>query len=356
MRESRRPRIILGILLLVAFSFVAIDLRADANGPLGSVKRVTGAVLGPLESVTSSITSPIRGFFTGLTGSGDRDAQMSSLEAEVARLRAAGASPDTERRLAELDDLLRMSRTGQYRVKPAQVIAMGASQGFSRTVTIDVGQRDGIAVDMTVLARGGLLGRVVSVSTSSSVVVLLIDSTTSVGGRLEGAGEIGFVGGTGSEDQLDFQLLDPYGPLKKGDRLVTFGSKSGRPYVPGVPIGEVTEVTGTPGQLTRLAKVRPYVNVSTVDLVAVVVEPPRENPRDAVLVPTEPGGSTPTVTVTVTATPGSSPGSVLVPPAQPTDAPSPSVSSSPTQSTPEPTVKPTPEPTSTGDGASPAGP
>ena len=32
MRESRRPRIVLGILLLIAFSLVAIDLRADANG------------------------------------------------------------------------------------------------------------------------------------------------------------------------------------------------------------------------------------------------------------------------------------------------------------------------------------
>lgn len=335
MRESRRPRVILGILLLVAFSFLAIDLRADANGPLGGLKRITGMVLGPLESLTASATSPVRSFLGGLASGGEKDAQIAALTAEIDRLRASGASPDTARRLAELNDLLRMSSVGQYRVVPAQVIAEGSAQGFGKTITIDVGQRDGITPDMTVLARGGLAGRVVSVSTTSAVVVLLTDTTTSVGGRLEGAGEIGFVSGTGSETDLEFQLLDPYGPMKAGDRVVTFGSKAGRPYVPGVPIGEVVEVTGTPGQLTRLARIKPYVNVSTIDLVAVVIEPPRADPRDSVLVPN--------------GTPSAAPGVPL-----PTAPVAPTASATPTP-TPTPTPQTTPQttPKPTGDGASP---
>ncbi|MEI6374137.1 MAG: rod shape-determining protein MreC [Actinomycetes bacterium] len=346
MRESRRPRIILGVLLLIAFSFIAIDLRADANGPLGGVKKITGSVLGPMENTASSVTSPVRGFVDNLTSGGSKDEQIATLEAEIQRLRDSGASGDSQHRMSELNDLLRMSAVGQYRVVPAQVIGIGSSQGFARTVTLDVGQRDGISADMTVLASGGLAGRVVAVSSTSCVVVLLVDATASVGGRLEGAGEIGFVSGTGNESELEFQLLDPYGPLKAGDRIVTFGSKAGKPYVPGVPIGEVTEVSGTPGQLTRLAKVKPFVNVSTLDIVAVVVEPPRDNPRDSVLVPLpEPTSS---------ATPSAS-AAIPVPSGSPAPRASASAAAKPTASaTPTPKATPSPSAKPTGDGASPA--
>jgi len=344
MRENRRPRVILGVLVLVALSLVLIDLRADANGPLGQVKSLTGAAFGPIERATSSITSPIRGFVTNLTGGGEKEAQISALEAEVAQLRAAGASPETARRLGEMNDLLRMSRAGQYKIMPANVIAEGATQGFGHTLTLDVGSRDGVTADMTVLAVGGLAGHVVSVSRTSSVVVLLTDATVSIGGRLEGAGEIGFVTGKGSETQMDFQLLDPYGALEIGDRVVTFGSKGGGPFVPGVPIGQIVDVSGTPGQLTRMATLRPYVNPSTVNVVGVVLEPPRENPRDAVLMDRGSGVTIPRslpIPTVGQATPMPT-GS-----AAPNDAPAPS-------DTPSTPVTPTPR-APTGDGAVPAG-
>jgi rod shape-determining protein MreC len=199
-----------------------------------------------------------------------------------------------------------------------------------------------------------LAGHVVSVSQTSCVVVLLTDATVSIGGRLEGAGEIGFVTGKGSESEMDFQLLDPYGALEVGDRVVTFGSKGGRPFVPGVPIGQIVAVSGTPGQLTRMATLRPYVNPSTVNIVGVVLEPPRENPRDAVLMDKSTGVLIPRslpIPAVGQATPEPT-GS-----AAPNDAPT--VTDSPsTPVVPAPTVTKPAEPTTrapTGDGAVPAG-
>ncbi|MCH9737338.1 MAG: rod shape-determining protein MreC, partial [Actinomycetia bacterium] len=55
------------------------------------------------------------------------------------------------------------------------------------------------------------------------------------------------------------------------------------PYAPGLPIGEVVDVTGTAGQLARIATVRPFADVSQLSVVGVVVKPPREDPRDSVL-------------------------------------------------------------------------
>ena len=49
-------------------------------------------------------------------------------------------------------------------------------------------------------------------------------------------------------------------------------------------------VKGTPGSQTRTATIATYVDFTALDLVGVVVEPPRRDPRDAVLPPPLVGG------------------------------------------------------------------
>ena len=151
---------------------------------------------------------------------------------------------------------------------PAQVIAIGAAQSFSWTVTIDAGTRDGVRRDMTVLNGDGLVGRVKTVGPSTATVLLAIDPESSVGVRLEGSMEVGFTTGQGLADgsALGLQLLDGQSTVVRGDRLVTFGSQGSTPYVPGVPVGEVLSVQGHSrvpdphggrGAVRRLLRARP---------------------------------------------------------------------------------------------------
>jgi rod shape-determining protein MreC len=140
---------------------------------------------------------------------------------------------------------------------------------------------------MTVLNGDGLVGRVKTVGPTTATVLLAVDPASSVGVRLEGSMEVGFTTGQGIDDgsRLDLQLLDGQSTVLRGDRLVTFGSQGDTPYVPGVPVGEVLSVRGSPGSQTRTATVAPYADFTALDLVGVVVEPPRKDPRDAVLPP-----------------------------------------------------------------------
>jgi rod shape-determining protein MreC len=64
-----------------------------------------------------------------------------------------------------------------------------------------------------------------------------------------------------------------------GDVVVSFGSEGGRPYAPGIPIGVVAEMRGTEGQLTRSAILAPYVDISNLDIVGVVLRAPESPPR-----------------------------------------------------------------------------
>ena len=280
---SRRTRILLSVLVVAALTFVILDLRGG-EGPLSGVRNLASNTLGGLERVAATIFSPLTNATSWWSSMHDQAGQIDRLTAENSRLRGLVDTLKYDKsRAAALDGLLRVANVGQYRIVPAEVIAVGPAQDFSWTITIDAGRNDGIEQDMTVINGDGLVGRVLKTTASTSTVVLLVDSSSAVGGRVAGSGEIGIVSGTGRQDSLEFQLLDPLGDLRVGDALVTFGSKGGRPFAAGLPIGEVSEVSGTPGQLTRVATVKPYINVSTLSVVGVVTVPPRQDPRDSVL-------------------------------------------------------------------------
>ncbi|MGN6300812.1 MAG: rod shape-determining protein MreC, partial [Angustibacter sp.] len=105
-----------------------------------------------------------------------------------------------------------------------------------------------------------------------------------VGVRVEWWGLVGVATGAGS-CPMRLRLLDAQTTVEAGARLVTLGSVGGSPFVPGVPVGEVQSVRTSPGTLSRSGRVRPYVQAATTDLVGIVVQPPRTDPRDAVLPP-----------------------------------------------------------------------
>jgi len=269
--------------VVASLTFVILDLRGG-DGPFSSARAAISSIIGGIQRGAATIFSPITGSSEWWSTQVNQSGQIRDLTVENERLNSALVSSKNDiARADQLDALLRVASVGRYEVTPAEVIAVGPAQDFAWTLTIDAGSLDGIEEDMTVINGDGLIGRVLKVYNSTATVVLIVDLESSVGGRVAGSQEIGIVSGTGRQNSLEFQLLDPLGEVNPGDAVVTFGSKNGRPYAPGLPIGEVVDVTGSAGQLARIATVRPFANVSQLSVVGVVVKPPREDPRDSVL-------------------------------------------------------------------------
>lgn len=280
---SRRTKLVLATLVVASLTFVILDLRGG-DGPFSSARSAVSSIIGGVQNVAATVFSPITGFSEWWSTQVDQSGQIRILTEENSLLESELISAENDiARANELDELLRVASVGRYRIVPAEVIAVGSVQDYSWTVSIDVGRLDGVEEDMTVINGDGLIGRVSKVYNSTSTVVLLVDPSSAVGGRVAGSQEIGIVSGTGRQNSLQFQLLDPLGKVESGDAIVTFGSKDGRPYAPGLPIGEVVDVSGTAGALARVATVMPFVDVSQLSVVGVVVRPPREDPRDSVL-------------------------------------------------------------------------
>jgi rod shape-determining protein MreC len=311
-KDTRRTRVVLGVLLVAALALITVDYRGGADSPLRGLRGVGAAIFGPVERASAAMVRPIGNTFDAITDAPGERRRADRLERENQRLREQLRSGRLDRdRHAQLRRLLGTAGMGGYKIVPAHVISAG--QGFEDTVTLDVGSTSGVRRDMTVLSAEGLVGRVTRVGPATATVLLATDVTSSVGARLEESREIGIAQGRGRRGlggggatPIRFQMLNAHAPLKVGQRLVTLGSQGERPYVPGVPIGTIERIDQPAGGLIRTAYVRPFTRFTTLDVVAVVVAPPKSDPRDAVLpprpTPTPPPRPTPSPSPTGTST------------------------------------------------------
>jgi rod shape-determining protein MreC len=304
--DSRRTRLVLGVLLIVAVALITMDFRDGGTSP---VRNVGADIFGPVERVTHDVTNPVASLFDSITGGPSAQSTIASLQRENAELRAqlseAQLSKAAKQQLAQLLQL----DAGGYRIVAANVIAAGGE--YTDTVTLDVGRNDGIQPDETVLNGSGFVGRITQVTGNTSTVLLADDASSTIGVQMAGSGEIGKVVGTGQSssgpDRLQLTLFDANAVPQPGQEVVTYASVNDRPQVPDVPVGTVVSVTNSAGSLTPTALVRPFVNFTTLGVVAIVVQVPAHGKRISILplpAPTVTTTVTPRPTSSATATPG----------------------------------------------------
>ena len=249
-RLARRPTVL--ILVLLTLAVLAVD-RVHHGDPGGSVAAEPG--ISQLRSAGATLFGPLE------------------------RLVTPGPSVHT---------LLAAPGLTGARVLPARVVGVGRQgAGGPERVTLDVGSRDGVRTNQCVVNAQGLVGRVVSVGPWTADVALVGSADVVAGVRVGPAGTLGSVasGASGAIRRtagLVNLTLVQRGAVQAGDAVTTLGSVGGSPYPPGLAVGTVTSVDTGPGDLAPTAAVRPAVDVTTLDVVGVLLLPPRTSPRPAV--------------------------------------------------------------------------
>jgi rod shape-determining protein MreC len=302
---DNRGRLLLIVLIVTSLFLITLDLRGVQV--IDGIRTGTQTALTPVQKAGSWVVSPFRTFLSDVTHLGRTRNQIEKLKADNDALRQALLNRKVaDAELAQFKSILDLAGRGEFRVVGAKVISQGSSTSFTQTLTIDAGTKSGVRANMTVISGFGLVGVVKIAYANSAVVQLASDPSFRVGARIAGSQQIGILSGQGTRKGV-LQLLDNTTEVKVGDAILARGSNNGRPFVPGVPIGEVTSVDNSASAVTQTADVKFYTNFSALGVVSVVLSPPATDPRDS-LVPPKPK-PTPIPTVTVTATPSASPAS-----------------------------------------------
>lgn len=194
-------------------------------------------------------------------------AQIDELRLDQVRL-----SEDAEQ-AHRLQRLLSFREQVISKTVPAQVIGSSGSD-LSRSVYIDKGSNDGIAPDMAVITAGGIVGKVLRVYPTTSLVLMINDQTSGVGAMLEKSRLQGVLKGT-PDGAVVLERVMSDEKVSPGDTLLSSGGDQIFPK--GVPVGTVAKVS--PGHEMFLnIQVKPAADLNRLEEVLVVTE---KQERDA---------------------------------------------------------------------------
>lgn len=187
-------------------------------------------------------------------------------EIEHMRLEQARISQDADQ-ARRLQALLGFKEQFVSQTMAAQVIGSSGSE-LSRAVYIDKGERDGIKPDMAVITKDGIVGKILRVYGSTSLVLLIDDQTSGVGSILDKSRLQGILRGTSSgEVVLEKVMSDETVPV--GEQVLTSGGDGIFPK--GLAIGAVTKVT-MGSDLFLNIRVRPSADLSRLEEVLVITK------------------------------------------------------------------------------------
>lgn len=235
-----------------------------------------------IESVASSVINPVQRIFVDLKnkiqGNSAYFSNMESIMQENEELKSKNSELETALRELEiikaentkLQEYMNLTQKySSYNTIPAYVINRDVSN-YSSTLILNVGEKDGIKENMTVIADKGLVGHVISVENSTCKVQVIIDPASTVSCTISTTGESIICKGTLENNQILRASYIPTGAeLIQGDKVYTSGI--GGIYPKGIIIGDIKEIITTSNITDRYAIVEPVVDFSKVDTVLLIV-------------------------------------------------------------------------------------
>ncbi|MBI5078639.1 rod shape-determining protein MreC [Candidatus Saganbacteria bacterium] len=144
---------------------------------------------------------------------------------------------------------------------PARVIGRSPSSWLSM-LEIDKGETSNVRLNMPVVVRDGLVGRVIEVSNFNAKVLLVTDEDSRVAAVDQRSRDLGMAEGYLPE-ALRMKYVGAGGEVKEGDKIVT-SSISGI-FPPGIPIGAVSRAAKKEHDLFYEIEIKPSVNFSRLE-------------------------------------------------------------------------------------------
>ena len=149
---------------------------------------------------------------------------------------------------------------------PARIIGRNVSNWY-KAIVINKGTRDGIHAEMGVITNAGVVGRVVRVNPTTSIVLLLSDPNVAITGMIQTSRDEGIIQGT-PQGNIHMKYLPPLSPVQVGDVVVTSGLTDDFPR--GLYIGHIQQVTKAATDLFQSGEITPIVDFSKLEGVLVI--------------------------------------------------------------------------------------
>jgi rod shape-determining protein MreC len=269
--KFRFDSFLLAIYLMISGVFLAFSsggFVVNFNGIGFSL--MSGAQRG-LYSVSSFFTGTVSAI-RELSDLKEKYAALSARLEDYELLQRSNADVKTENE--HLKALLGFTESIAVKNIPAEIIGRDPNNLYSG-ITINRGARHGIKKDMPVIAfqgsNSGLVGKIVQVGRSTSMIMPIYDYQCYVSARLDTTRYLGLTGGQGSDDSplvMKYIKKRAKDEILVGEKVVTSGETAN--YPKNVAIGFVSRIRGLDYETSLDVDVEPLIDFSRLENVFVL--------------------------------------------------------------------------------------
>lgn len=233
------------------------------------------------ESIANKLIMPVQNGLTYLknkvSGNSTFFTDINNLKTENQQLK--NKNSELEQSLRELENIRTENETlkeylglsekyGEYKTVPGYIIDKDISN-YSKIIIINIGKKDGIEENMTVIADEGLVGHVISVTDSTAKVRTIVDTSSSISCLMStNKDSIVCKGTLDNNSELKAMYIPTDANLIQGDSVETSGL--GGIYPKGIHVGTVKKIISTQNITDRYAIVDTAVDFNKINTVLVI--------------------------------------------------------------------------------------
>lgn len=260
---------IIGIIITILI-LVLIVIFSNSDNNLSFFENVASNFVMPIQNGMTYLKNKIGGnntFFTDINNLKEENANLKKKNSELEQsLRELENIKTQNETLKEYLDLA--EKYGEYKTIPGYVINKDISN-YSKTIVINIGSKDGVGENMTVIGDQGLVGHVISVTDNTAKVQTIIDTASSVSCSMSTTKDAIVCKGTlDDKSSLKAMYIPTDSNIIQGDSIETSGL--GGIYPKGIHIGTVQKVTNTQNLTDRYALIQTAVDFDKLDTVLVI--------------------------------------------------------------------------------------
>ena len=183
-----------------------------------------------------------------------------ALSDEVSRLREGKLEN------LRLRQLLNLKELGEHRYIGANIVGKNL-QLLRNTITLDVGENEGVQVNMPIVSERGLVGKVISTTGHYSIGQILLNKDVRVSAKVQRSRVDGIIRWDGGHHLL-LQNVARTDDVQTGDLVITSDYSAFFPK--GIKVGVVSETRPLPGSLFQAVTVKPGVDFTALEEVFVM--------------------------------------------------------------------------------------
>lgn len=265
------PKYILMTIAIVCVALIIVSFRFQDK--MTPIRTAVGSVVTPMQRGINKIGLVVADGMDYVTTvkklvkkNNTLQKQLDDLSQQNRLLQQDKYDLDDFRKLYSLDE-----KYSNYPKVAAHVISSDGN--WFNSFVIDKGSKDGLKVNMNVLAGDGLVGIVTEVNKSYARVRSIIDDESSVTGSFLKTSDMCFVNGNLKligKGMIDISGIPADAEVKDGYEVVT--SPVSDKYLPGILIGYARDIKTDSSNITQSAHLTPAADFSGLDMVLVITE------------------------------------------------------------------------------------